>query len=131
MTNTVTKSDTEAAAPQSAIAKEAAWSGIQLAQQAFDYWTDAWQRSVLFLDVLTLRIDQERAIAAVPKLLLADSAEQETVLGVIRPVASAAGEPVGEIKARLALKKYSTAEPRSAANSGKPLLSAQEQRCAA
>jgi hypothetical protein len=50
---------------------------------------------------LMLRIDQDRAIAAPPKLLPADSAERETALGVIRRVASAPGEPVGEIKARL------------------------------
>jgi Protein of unknown function (DUF3141) len=46
MTNTVTKSDAAATAPQAVIAKPAVWPGMQLAQQAFDYWTDAWQRSV-------------------------------------------------------------------------------------
>jgi hypothetical protein len=31
------------------------WPGVQLAEQAFDYWVDAWQRSVLLLDVLRER----------------------------------------------------------------------------
>ena len=50
---------------------------------------------------LMLRIDQERAIAAVPKLLPVDSAERDGALGVIRHIVSVAGAPVGEIKARL------------------------------
>ncbi len=51
---------------------------------------------------LMLRIDQERAIAAVPKLLPRDTAERYTALGVIHRVASAASEPTGETKTRLA-----------------------------
>jgi hypothetical protein len=51
---------------------------------------------------LMLRIDQERAIAALPKLLPADAAERDAALGVIRRVASAAGEPIGETNTRLA-----------------------------
>src|SRR5208337_5650876 len=45
--------------------------GMQLAQQAFDYWTDAWQRSVLFLDVLRQRGNNffERAAEQVPNVL--------------------------------------------------------------
>jgi pimeloyl-ACP methyl ester carboxylesterase len=31
------------------------WPGMQFLQQAFDYWVDAWQRSVLFLDVMRQR----------------------------------------------------------------------------
>ena len=69
--DTVTTSDTAATAPQSAIAKEAAWPAIQLVQQAFDYWTDAWQRSVLFLDVLRQRGNNyfEHAAEQVPNVL--------------------------------------------------------------
>jgi hypothetical protein len=33
----------------------AAWPGLQLFQQAYDYWVDSWQRSVLFLDVMRRR----------------------------------------------------------------------------
>jgi len=33
----------------------AAWPGPEIFQQAVDYWVDAWQRSVLFLDVLRQR----------------------------------------------------------------------------
>ena len=49
----------------------AALPGIQLVQQAFDYWTDAWQRSVLFLDVLRQRGNNylERAAEQVPNVL--------------------------------------------------------------
>jgi hypothetical protein len=44
------------------------WPGMQFAQQAFDYWTDACQRSVLFLDVVRQRgnIYFERADEQVP-----------------------------------------------------------------
>ena len=53
-------------------AEMAALPGIQLVQQAFDYWTDAWQRSVLFLDVLRQRGNNyfERAAQQAPNLLL-------------------------------------------------------------
>jgi hypothetical protein len=51
---------------------------------------------------LMLRINQERAIAAVPILLPPDGAERDTALQVIHRVASAAGEPTGESKTRLA-----------------------------
>src|SRR5208283_1830114 len=51
---------------------------------------------------LMLRIDQERAIVALPKLLqLADSAERSAAAALIRRAVSAAGEPVGESKCRL------------------------------
>ena len=33
----------------------AVWPGMAIFQQAFDYWVDAWQRSVLFLDVMRQR----------------------------------------------------------------------------
>ncbi len=71
MTNTVTRSDAVAAAPEAASAKRAVWPGMQLAQQAFDYWTDTWQRSVLFLDVLRQRGNNffERAAEQVPNVL--------------------------------------------------------------
>ncbi len=71
MTNTVTRSDAVAAAPEAASAKRAVWPGMQLAQQAFDYWTDTWQRSVLFLDVLCQRGNNffERAAEQVPNVL--------------------------------------------------------------
>ena len=51
---------------------------------------------------LMLRSDQERAVAALPKLLPADAAERDAALALIRRVASAAGEPMGEAKTRLA-----------------------------
>ena len=71
MTNTVARSDAVAAAPEAATAKRAVWPGMQLAQQAFDYWTDTWQRSVLFLDVLRQRGNNffERAAEQVPNVL--------------------------------------------------------------
>jgi hypothetical protein len=49
------KSDGAPPVSQSPIAKQAVWPGMQLAQQACDYWVDAWQRSVLFLDVMRQR----------------------------------------------------------------------------
>jgi Protein of unknown function (DUF3141) len=51
---------------------------------------------------LMLHIDQEHAIAALPKLLPADTAKRDAALGVIRRVASAPGEPMAEMKTRLA-----------------------------
>jgi len=71
MTNAVTRSDAVAAAPEAASAKRAVWPGMQLALQAFDYWTDTWQRSVLFLDVLRQRGNNffERAAEQVPNVL--------------------------------------------------------------
>ncbi len=47
------------------------WPGPQLARHAFDYWVDAWQRSVLFLDVLRQRGNNhlERATEQVPNVL--------------------------------------------------------------
>jgi hypothetical protein len=33
----------------------AVWPGMAIFEQAFDYWVDAWQRSVLFLDVMRQR----------------------------------------------------------------------------
>ena len=68
--DTVTKSDAAATAPEAASAKQVVWPGMQLAQQAFDYWTDTWQRSVLFLDVLRQRGNFfERATEQVPNVL--------------------------------------------------------------
>jgi hypothetical protein len=71
MTVTVTKSDAAVTAPEATSAKQAVLPGLQLAQQAFDYWTDAWQRSVLFLDVLRQRGNNffERAAEPVPNVL--------------------------------------------------------------
>ncbi len=40
------------------------WPGMQLFQQAFDYWVDAWQRSVLFLDVLRQRGNNHFEVSA-------------------------------------------------------------------
>lgn len=70
MTEAITNG-TAATDPQSAITKPAVWPGMQLAQQAFDYWTDAWQRSVLFLDVLRQRGNNffERTSEQVPHVL--------------------------------------------------------------
>ena len=31
------------------------WPGMDIFRQATDYWIDAWQRSILFLDVLRQR----------------------------------------------------------------------------
>jgi len=47
------------------------WPGIQALQHAFDYWVDAWQRSVLFLDVLRQRGNNfaEYSAAQVPNVL--------------------------------------------------------------
>jgi hypothetical protein len=49
-----------------------------------------------------LRIDQERAVAALSKLLPEETAERERALALIHRVASAAGEPVGEARTRFA-----------------------------
>ncbi|MGA9599208.1 MAG: DUF3141 domain-containing protein [Methylocystis sp.] len=67
----VSKSDTAASASEPATTQEAMWPGVQLAQQAFDYWTDAWQRSVLFLDVMRQRGNNyfEHAAEQVPNVL--------------------------------------------------------------
>ncbi len=47
------------------------WPGLQIVQQAFDYWIDAWQRSILFLDVMRQRGNNhlERAAEQVPNVL--------------------------------------------------------------
>jgi hypothetical protein len=37
------------------VAAPPAWPSVQILHQAFDYWVDAWQRSVLFIDVLRQR----------------------------------------------------------------------------
>ncbi|MBV8651688.1 MAG: hypothetical protein JO255_09495, partial [Alphaproteobacteria bacterium] len=39
---------TDFAWPREALAM---WPGMQLLQHGVDYWVDAWQRSILFLDV--------------------------------------------------------------------------------
>jgi hypothetical protein len=46
-------------------------AGLQLARHALEYWVDAWQRSVLFLDVLRQRGNNylERAAQQVPHVL--------------------------------------------------------------
>src|SRR3954451_18047989 len=41
-------------------------TAIDFAQQAYDYWIDAGQRSVLFLDVLGERSDRYKAHAQMP-----------------------------------------------------------------
>src|SRR5215472_19082776 len=50
---------------------EALWPGMQLAQQAFDYWVDACQRTILFFDVLRQRGNNylERSAQRVPHVL--------------------------------------------------------------
>jgi hypothetical protein len=50
---------------------EVALPGLELAQHAFDYWVDAWQRSVLFVDVLRRRGNDhfERSAARAPSVL--------------------------------------------------------------
>jgi hypothetical protein len=47
------------------------WPGVQLAQQACEYWTDACQRSVLFLSVMRQRGNNycDRAAEQVPNVL--------------------------------------------------------------
>src|SRR5258708_35502925 len=37
------------------------WPGMRIAQEAFDYWVDAWQRSVLTIDVLRQRGNNQLA----------------------------------------------------------------------
>jgi hypothetical protein len=66
-----TKTDTAPTVAQAPIAKPAIWPGMQLAQQACNYWVDAWQRSVLFLDVMRQRGNNyfERAAESVPNVL--------------------------------------------------------------
>jgi hypothetical protein len=66
-----TKNDAAATAAQTGIATQMMWPGMQLAQQACDYWVDAWQRSVLFLDVMRQRGKNyfERAGEQVPNVL--------------------------------------------------------------
>jgi len=50
---------------------------------------------------LMLRLDEERAIAALPKLLPADATERAGAMDLIRRIVSAGGEPSGEVKARI------------------------------
>ena len=50
---------------------------------------------------LILRLDEERAIAALPKLLPADRRARETVLGLIRRAVEARGAPSGESARRM------------------------------
>ena len=54
-----------------ALGSRAIWPGVHLAQQAFDYWVDAWQRSVLLLDVLRERGNNylEHSSEQVPNVL--------------------------------------------------------------
>ena len=51
---------------------------------------------------LLLRLDEERAMAALPRLLPEDAEERERMLKIIRRVAAATGELTGEAKRRLA-----------------------------
>jgi len=51
---------------------------------------------------LLLQRDEERAIAALPKLLPDDAGERERLLRIIQRVATAAGEPTDEVKRRMA-----------------------------
>jgi hypothetical protein len=78
---------------------------------------------------LMLRIDQERAIAAVPILLPPDGAERDTALRVIHRVASAAGEPTGESKTRLArIETYSQPRRRPTVSRGRSLRLLEKRR---
>ena len=71
MTIAATKNDAAPTVAQAGVAKQTMWPGMPLAQQACDYWTDACQRAVLFLDVLRQRGNNyfERAGEQVPKVL--------------------------------------------------------------
>ena len=71
MANPITKSVSAARAPVAVNAEKAALPGIQLLQQEVDYWTDAYQRSVLFFDVLRQRGNNyfEHAAEQVPNVL--------------------------------------------------------------
>jgi len=54
-----------------AVAALPVWPSMQILQQAFDYWVDAWQRSVLCLDVLRQRGNNhfEHSAERVPHVL--------------------------------------------------------------
>lgn len=66
-----TKNDPAPPVAQAPIAKHAVWPGVQLAQQACEYWTDACQRSVLFRNVMRQRGNNyyNRAAEQVPNVL--------------------------------------------------------------
>ena len=52
-------------------ARPASWPGMEITQQGWDYWIDACQRSILFLDVLRQRGNNyfERAAETTPNVL--------------------------------------------------------------
>jgi hypothetical protein len=51
---------------------------------------------------LLLKIDQKRAVAAIPKLVPRDADERARTLRAVQRIISATGEPTGEAKRRLA-----------------------------
>jgi len=59
-------------------------------------------KSVVHDQHLLLRLDEERAIAALPQLLPDDAEERDRMLKIVRRVVTATGEPTGEVKRRLA-----------------------------
>ncbi len=65
------RTNSNAMATQSISASQMPLPRLDLASQAFDYWVDAWQRSVLFLDVLRQRGNDhfERSTEFAPNVL--------------------------------------------------------------
>jgi len=61
---------------------------------------DAFKR-IVHDQHLLLRLDEERALAALPRLLPDDAEERDRMLKIVRRVATATGEPAGEMKRRL------------------------------
>ena len=58
-------------------------------------------KAVVREQYLLLRSDEQRAVAALPMLLAGETTERSVVLGLIRRVISASGEPSSEVKKRL------------------------------
>ena len=62
---------------------------------------------------LIMMLDEERAIAAIPKLLPADRKERDALIGVIRRVVTSGGAPQEEGKRRLARIEMLFGEPKA------------------
>jgi pimeloyl-ACP methyl ester carboxylesterase len=68
-------------------------------------------KELMKVQFLIMMMDEERAIAAIPKLLPADRKERDALIGVIRRVLSSGGAPQEEGKRRLARIETLFGEP--------------------
>ena len=75
---------------------------LRSAQSGKEHVTRERFREVLCAQALTLRLDEERAVAAIPKLLPPDAEVRHLLMGIIRRVVEAQGGLSEEAKRRLA-----------------------------